>query len=124
MSMKELKKYDNKWIENRLNYHLTIKKEKREMIKKHDREKSLLFLYKIIKIDSKIKTINFRIINGSHDAKKLWIKLHYLRMLQYYTYLKFYNDNNEIKREKNAKLLSYFKEKLSNYKEINLKAWL
>lgn len=91
---------------------------------KHDREKASLFFYKIIEIESKIKTINFRMINGSRDAKKLWIKLHYLRMLQYYTYLKFYHNNVKIKREKNAKLLSYFKEKLSNYKGINPKDWL
>ena len=63
----------------------------------------------IFHIKEKIKDCYYKISLGDYDSKKKsFIRLHYLKMLKNYIYLKIYH-NNIKKLSSNEKLLYYFK---------------
>ena len=62
----------------------------------------------IFHIKEKIKDCYYKIFLGDYDdKKKSFIRLHYLKMLKHYIYLKIYHYNIK-KLSSNEKLLYYF----------------
>ena len=96
---------------------MTIEKTILSEIRKWGLFKSSIFI-----INNHIHNYYYKISLGDYDdKKKSFIRLHYLKMLKYYIYLKIYHYNIK-KISSNEKLLCYF-ESILVANEFDIEEW-
>lgn len=107
MSIKE--KCDH-YLDTRVYNFVKAKKRKKAILR--DRQKFQKFKFYINIIDGLKSTYYSNIFLG-YDVKNSFIKLHFIKMLKHYTFIKFYHENIK-KINHNTRLLSYFESNLGN----------
>ena len=74
-----------------------------------------------IKIINKIKNYIYNSLNYAKEPKKIYIDLHFIKMLEYYIYLNFFHKNIQ-KLSYNERLLFYLEEKIK-FKGLDPREW-
>ena len=117
-SIEKIKRIFDNFLETRVYNYYKAKKKKKAI--DSDRRKYEEFCDKLKVIQNLKKFLNRQILLKI-EKEKSFIDLHFLKMLEYYIYLRFYHENIQ-KLLYNEKLLRYF-EKVINTKGFDPTKW-
>ena len=108
-SIEKIKRIFNDFLETRVYNYYKAKKKKKAIGSDKRRYKN--FCDKLKEIQKLKKFLNRQILLKI-EKEKSFIDLHFLKMLEYYIYLRFYHENIQ-KLSCNGKLLRYFENVIS-----------
>ena len=100
--------FDN-FLETRVYNYYRAKKKSKAI--NSDKRKYIYYCNRLKEINSLKKILNRQILI-KNEIKKSFIDLHFLKMLEYFIYLRFYHENIQ-KLSYNEKLLRYFEKVIS-----------
>ena len=108
-NIEKIKRIFDNFLETRVYNYYKAKKKSKAIAS--DSRKYNYYCNRLKEINSLKKFLNIKILI-KNEIKKSFIDLHFLKMLEYFIYLRFYHENIQ-KLSYNEKLLRYFEKVIS-----------